>query len=269
MTSLSDKESKLQGLIKELGSVLVCFSAGVDSSYLLASAVKSLGAGSVHAVTSDSQSLPEKEKIEAATIAGMLGVSHEFIHTEEFAIESYMQNGPDRCFYCRDALFRALKPLAQARGLKTIIYGATADDTGDYRPGMKAAANHGVRAPLLEVGLGKSEIRELSKQMGLPTYDKPAMACLSSRIPYGEKISFEKLSQIERAERFLKEEYGLRDLRVRHHGSIARIEVLPGDMLLVVSKREELVRQFKSLGFSYITLDLLGFRSGSLNEVLN
>ena len=266
-----EKEKKLYALLAELGSVLVAFSAGVDSSCLLAAAVHVLGPDRVQAVTSATCSLPERERCEAVALARSLGVRHQFVDTDEFSVQGFVQNGPERCFYCKDALFRALRPIAQAQGLSAIVYGATADDLGDYRPGMRAAAEHSIRAPLLEAGLGKVEIRELSLKLGLTSFDKPAMACLASRIPYGSAVTPEKLKQVEVTEKFLKEELGLRRVRVRHHGAVARIEVDPQDLVRLVEQncRQELVQRVKAAGFAYVTLDLEGFRSGSLNEVLS
>ena len=266
---LEKKERRLRDILQEFQSALVAFSGGVDSTYLLALSVDVLGADRVHAATSDTQSLPEEEKLEAAALAACIGVSHEFIHTDEFSRKEYVENSLDRCYHCKDALFSAMKSVASARGLSSVLHGATADDVDDYRPGMRAAEEHGIRAPLLEVGLVKSEIRVLSKKRGLSTFDKPGMACLSSRIPYGEPVTSGKLGQVERAEHFLRNVMGIRDVRVRHHGTVARIEVGPEDMEKVLRAKEEIVRQFRNAGFRYTTLDLSGFRSGSMNEVLD
>ncbi len=268
---LEDKEARLRTIIGDLDSVVVAFSAGVDSTLLLAVCHEVLGPARVLAATAHSASLPDAELAEAQTLAAQIGARLELITTHELANPAYVRNDANRCFYCKEELFTQLWPLAHRHGLRHIVYGATADDIGDHRPGMRAAQEQGIRAPLLEAGLGKAEIRELSRQRGLPTHDKPAMACLASRIPYGSPVTVEALGQIAQAEAFLKREIGLRQVRVRHHGPLARLEV-EGDALLRLVQpelRERIVTQLRAIGFTYVTLDLAGFRSGSMNDLLN
>jgi pyridinium-3,5-biscarboxylic acid mononucleotide sulfurtransferase len=270
MTNLEAKTAHLQAIIGALESVVVAFSAGVDSSYLLVACRDTLGPDKVLAVTAGSASLPEQELDEARALAAQIGVSLEIVTTDELANADYVRNDPNRCFHCKDELFTTLWPLARARGFAAVVYGATADDLGDHRPGMQAAQQHGIRAPLLEAGLGKADIRALSQQRGLPTHDKPAMACLASRIPYGRAVTVEALGQVAQAEAFLKREIGLRQVRVRHHGEVARLEVEPDDILRVAQPaiRRRIQHKLREIGFTYVTLDLAGFRSGSLNEGL-
>lgn len=267
---LEAKKAHLDTIIHNLHSVAVAFSAGVDSTYLLAACVDVLGSDKVLAIMALSASLPNDERDAAHDLAAQMGARLECVTTHELDNPAYVQNDAHRCFHCKDELFRTIWPVAQAHGLATVVYGATADDVGDHRPGMRAAQQHGARAPLLEAGLGKAEIRTLSRQRGLPTHDKPAMACLASRIAYGNPVTVEVLAQVARAESFLKRELGLRQVRVRHHGSIARLEVDAAEIVHIAQPdiRERIVARLRELGFTYITLDLAGFRSGSMNAML-
>ncbi len=269
--NLAAKESRLYEIIRDLGSVAVAFSAGVDSTYLLAACYDALGPQHVRAFMAHSASLPDAELAEAQALAAHIGVLLDVVTTNELANPEYVRNDASRCFHCKNELFTTIQPLAQAAHLAVVVYGATADDVGDHRPGMRAAQQHGVRAPLLEAGMGKADIRALSERRGLPTHNKPAMACLASRIPYGSQVTVEALDQVCRAEAFLKHEIGLRQVRVRHHGPVARLEVEPDDIAYVARPdiRERITNHLRSIGFTYITLDLAGFRSGSMNESLH
>jgi uncharacterized protein len=266
---LLEKREKVYCLLQELSPVIVAFSGGTDSTLVLKLAVDALGAGNVLAATGKSPSIPIEEQNEAYKLAKQIGANHIFIETHELENEAYAANPSNRCYFCKNELFSRLETLRIEKGYKTIVDGTNADDVHDWRPGMKAAQVHGVRSPLLEAGFTKREIRLISRQLGLPTWDKPAMPCLSSRIPYGEAITPERLKRIHDAESVLRQA-GFRDVRVRDHFPIARIEVLHGEMQKLVEEplRTEIASRLKKLGYLFITLDLLGLQSGSLNQVL-
>jgi uncharacterized protein len=271
MDELAAKRKRLYAILGDLGSVVVAYSGGVDSTYLLAASLEALGSENVLAVTAVSPTYPASEQAEASALARKRGARQRFIHTAELDDPRFASNPPERCYYCKTHLFRDLAEIARAEGLRHVVYGATQDDLGDHRPGMRAARELGARAPLLEAGLTKDEVRALSREMELPTWDKPAMACLASRFPYDATITAEALGSVERAEDFLRKEVGVRQVRVRHHGNMARLEVDPSDLpaLLGEGSRERIVDRLKELGYAYVTVDLEGFRSGSMNEVLS
>lgn len=268
MQTIEQKYAQLGEILNSMGKVVVAFSGGVDSTFLLKAALDFLGAERVMAITADSETYPAREKEEAIALAKQLDAPHEVIHTSELAIPGYAENPTNRCYFCKNSLFDHLKPIAKERGYDHVIFGAIADDLGDHRPGLVAAHEQGVRAPLMEAGIKKSEIRHMSRQFGLRTWDKPSFACLSSRIPYGEAITAEKLSMIDQAEDFLIQ-LGFRQVRVRQHDNLARIEVPPSSLAEVLAVAETVHAKLKEIGYAYVTMDLKGYRTGSLNEVLN
>jgi uncharacterized protein len=264
----AEKLTKLKDTIKTLESVVVAFSGGVDSSLVAKVCYDVLGNKAL-AVTARSETYPEYEYEDAKKIAKEIGIPHMTIDTSELGIDGFTQNPPNRCYFCKSELFGKLKEIAREKGYKNVADGANLDDVVEYRPGLDAAKELGVRSPLKESGLRKSDIREISKYLKLSNWDKPSYACMSSRFPYGNSITAEKLAIVAAAENYLRG-IGLKQFRVRHHDTIARIEVLPEDIpaLLQDGRRKDLVKKFKEIGYKYITIDMEGYRSGSMNEVL-
>ena len=274
MVQAIDKELQIKrvylvDILSKMDRVIIAYSGGVDSAFLAAVANEVLGNNAL-SVTAVSPSLAPSELEEARSLAQDLGLNYRTINTNEIEREDYSANNPDRCFFCKDELYSHLIKFCGEENYSFVVNGTNVDDLGDYRPGLDAATQYGVRSPLVEANLEKKDIRVLSREMGLPTWDKPAQACLSSRIPYGTMVTVEALTTIAKAEKYLRTK-GFKQLRVRHHESIARIEISADDFDVLTSEplRTEVPSYFKSLGYSYVTLDLEGFRSGSLNEILN
>jgi uncharacterized protein len=266
---LGEKQEKLFSLLRDMERVIVAYSGGADSAYLAWAASKVLGDNAV-AITADSASIPESHKRDAEAFARHCGFRHEYIDTYEFDNPDYVKNGPDRCFHCKDELFTRLEEVGRSRGIEHIVYGVNVDDLGDYRPGQKAARLHQAQAPLVDAGLTKAEIRELSRIAGLETWDRPASACLSSRIPYGTPVTEQTVKTVEIGEEQIRG-LGFRQFRVRFHGELVRIEIAKDELAnaLTAEMAAKFTAIFKGLGFHYVTIDLEGYRQGSLNSVLS
>jgi pyridinium-3,5-biscarboxylic acid mononucleotide sulfurtransferase len=265
---LAAKEKELFGALRKLGRVIVAYSGGTDSAYLAWAAHQVLGADAI-AITADSASIPMSHKRDAEAFARECGFQHEYIETHEFDNPEYLKNDKNRCFHCKDELFDRLEDYANQRGFAHILYGVNKDDLGDYRPGQRAAKTHDVKAPLVEAGLTKAEIRELSRRAGLSIWDRPAAACLSSRVPYGTPVTIETIQTIEQGEEAVRA-LGFRQFRVRFHRELVRIEIAKDELpkALTLESAKALTAIFKQLGFLYVTLDLEGYRQGSLNAGL-
>jgi pyridinium-3,5-biscarboxylic acid mononucleotide sulfurtransferase len=266
---LKAKQERLFSILKAMRRVIIAYSGGADSAYLAWAAHRVLGEDAL-AVTADSASIPESHKADAEAFAREWGFRHEYIETREFDNPEYIKNDPNRCFHCKDELFTRLEAVARARGIEHIAYGVNVDDLGDYRPGQHAAKLHQAKAPLVDAGLSKAEIRELSRLSGLSTWDRPAAACLSSRIPYGTPVTLENVKTVERGEEAIRG-LGFRQFRVRFHGKLVRIEIAKDELpsALTPEMAQRFVEIFKPLGFHYVTIDLEGYRQGSLNAVLS
>jgi uncharacterized protein len=267
MSRTEERLRELEATVAPYGSALVAFSGGVDSSLALAVAVRALSKDKVLAVTSNNETYLPSELEGARVFARTLGVEHLVVNTRELDDPNYSKNPTNRCYFCKSTLYSDLAKIAREKGYACVVDGANKDDEGDYRPGRKAAKELEVVSPLSVAGVGKAEVRELARYLGLPSWDKPALACLSSRFPYGQEITSEKLAQVARAEEFMRRR-GYKQVRVRHHGEIARLEVGPEEMEQAFKEREEISAELKAAGFLYVTLDLTGYTPGSLNTAL-
>lgn len=261
------KEQRLKKILLKMERIIIAFSGGVDSTYLLKVALDTLGKENVLAVTADSESFPRTELLETIRLADLLNANHQIIQMSELEIPGYAENDSNRCYFCKKGLFEKLYPILVKKGYKNLTFGLIKDDLGEHRPGVKAAIEYNVLGPLAEAEMTKEDIRIRSKELGLETWDKPSLACLSSRIAYGEKITIEKLTQVDRAEQYIKG-FGIKQVRVRVHKEIARIEVEHSDMMRLLEHSEQVSNYLKTLGYQYITMDLTGYMSGSMNQML-
>src|SRR5919199_5324578 len=266
-SSLEKRLEELEAIVAPYRSALVAFSGGVDSSLALAVTVRALPKGRVLAVTSNNETYLPSELEGAKGLARFLGVEHLVVNTRELENPNYAKNPSNRCYFCKSTLYSDLAKVAEEKGYACVVDGANKDDEGDYRPGRKAAKKLGVVSPLSAAGMGNAEVREIANDLGLPTWDKPALACLSSRFPYGQEITAEKLPQVARAEEFMRRQ-GYKQVRVRHHGEIARLEVGPDELERAFRDREKISAELRAAGFLYVTLDLAGYQPGSLNAAL-
>ena len=261
------KEQKLKDILIGMERIIIAFSGGVDSTYLLKVALDTLGKENVLAITADSESFPPSELKETIRISKEIGAPHQIMKMSELSIPGYSENDSNRCYYCKKGLFENLYPIMVEKGYHNLTFGLIKDDLGEHRPGVKAAIENNVRGPLAEADLTKEDIRVRSKELGLDTWDKPSLACLSSRIAYGEEITIEKLRKVDDAEQYIKS-FGIKQVRVRVHKEIARIEVSPADIQHLIKYNVQVSEELKRIGFKYVALDLTGYKSGSMNQML-